>query len=176
MNLQWTGSITTLQNELKKHGWTEPKALGMGSILQWLNPNVSLSELPILPHVHEGHHQDLLLAHPASTTDKQWVIRLWKTNITLTPSQQALWIGNISTQTIQHALGILHYPATTKDFNTPLSNLTKHLEVFRKNIKSRGTAKSIGNIQWNGDILLINSEPTKHKRTLSLKLNDEVNS
>jgi undecaprenyl-diphosphatase len=163
MNLQWTGSITALQNELKKHGWKEPKTLDVGSFFQWLNPNAILSELPILPHVHEGRHQDLLLVHPANTTDKQWVIRLWKTNIILTPSQQTLWIGNASTQTIQHAMGILNYPATTKDFNTPLSVLISDFESYQKTIKHRVSAKSAGNIQWNGNILLIDGASKKHK-------------
>ncbi|MCK5091172.1 MAG: hypothetical protein KAR30_01475, partial [Gammaproteobacteria bacterium] len=96
-----------------------------------------------------------LLVHPANTTDKQWVMRLWKTNITLTPSQQALWIGNASTQSIQHAMGILKYPATTKDFITPLSSLAKHLEAFQKTEKHRTQKQASGLIEWDGDVLII---------------------
>lgn len=155
MNLQWSGSITALQNELKQHGWIESKTLGPGSMLQWLNPKASLNELPVLPQVHEGRHQDLLLVHPANTADKQWVMRLWKTNITLTPSQQTLWIGNVSTQAIQHAMGILKYPATNRDFDTPLSILAKHLEAFQKTERYRITKQTPGFVEWAGGVLII---------------------
>lgn len=103
LTLQWPGDIKEIRNYFKRQGWQEPRRLTLASTLNWLRPQPSFSELPVLPRAHDGRHEALVLTHTAPSSQQQLVLRLWPTQTRLTPAQP-LWIGNVSLQRMKPIL------------------------------------------------------------------------
>ncbi len=159
MNIQFTGSLSILKAQLREQGWRSPEKFHLKSMVHWLNSSASLSKLPVLPHVHRGRHQLFIMTFPASsyfwgvTREKQWVIRLWKSDYQIAHSKAPIYIGNISAQTSHESLGILSYPITTTDFIQPMRTLLTQVKQFQYKVVKR-QSKSHKSIKWDGQILL----------------------
>ncbi|VAW77437.1 hypothetical protein MNBD_GAMMA12-1453 [hydrothermal vent metagenome] len=160
MNIQFTGSLSTLKTQLLEQGWRSPEKFHLKSMVHWLNSSASLSKLPILPHVHRGQHQLFIMSFPASSyfwgvaREKQWVLRLWKSDYQLSSSKETIYIGNISSQTSHDSLGILSYPITTSDFIEPMRTLLTQVKQFKYKVVKR-QSRSHKFINWDGQILLL---------------------
>jgi membrane protein DedA with SNARE-associated domain len=119
MNLQYAGDPQVLTRGLTAQGWRTAETLSFENAVRLLSPSLPLMELPLIPHVHDGHHEDLGLVKPEGE-DGRLVLRLWATPY-LIDGRQPLWIGNVTSQHKRLILNLLAIPATEKDTATALS-------------------------------------------------------
>ena len=126
LNLQYAGDLATLSNALAERGWQPAERLDWKNVLKLLSPSLNLQELPILPQVHDGRHEALLLKKDLAG-DRRTILRLWSTNLRLAPGSIPLWVGNVSSQEPAHLLGLIQYPRTGGDFAKPFEGLLKDI-------------------------------------------------
>jgi len=148
-NLQWAGDLVVLQEHLQERGWEAPVG-GARRSLYWLSPAASLEQVPVLPQVHDGRHQALLLRRPGAEPGTQYVLRLWPANVRLRPGAVPLWLGTVSLQSLRTRLGLFRYAVTTDEFDRPLAALAADL----RSLPSRTVQRDTGAAGWNGETLL----------------------
>ena len=119
LNLQYAGDPRVLTQALAAQGWRAADTLSFENALRLLSPSLPLMELPLIPHVHDGHHEDLGLIKQEGE-DGRRVLRLWATPY-LIDGRQPLWVGNITTQQKRIILNLLAIPATGKDTTEALN-------------------------------------------------------
>lgn len=160
LNLQWSGELDAVRDRLRSLGWREPVALDPGSALRWLLPELALAELPVLPQVHDGRHEALLMIGPpmpaedASHQDRQLVLRLWNSDQVLGSAGQQLWIGSVTMQQLRHIL-LLRLPVTTHEYDLPLQRLRRSLGGVDQRMVLRRIDKNAEEQGWNGGVLLV---------------------
>ena len=126
LNIQYAGSLETLARVLGEQGWHPAQLLDWSNALRLLATRLPLAELPILPQVHDGLHESLVLEKSDDPNSRQ-VLRLWPAHVTLTPVGTPLWIGNISDQTRSEILGMIAFARTEPAFQQPLERLVDAL-------------------------------------------------
>ncbi len=99
LNLHYRGGLTQLESALAARGWRRPVGLADGGWLRWLSSAPAI-DLPVLPQVHDGRNETLLLVREGETDDALWALRLWESGM------NGIWIGNISALRVRAAPGI----------------------------------------------------------------------
>jgi membrane protein DedA with SNARE-associated domain/membrane-associated phospholipid phosphatase len=110
LTLQLAGNPEDLKTALVPDGWRAAEVLHWGNALLLLSPSLPLGELPVIPQVHDGRHESLVLTQDASDGTR-WVLRLWPTRFRLTEGQP-LWLGNITRQHKEVILDLIALPRT----------------------------------------------------------------
>jgi len=109
-NLQWAGRLPDIEARLKARGWQDVAPLNLQNTLRWLAPSTHVDELPLLPQVHAGRHQALILRYPlAGEPDRQYLLRLWPTGYR-TQQNEPIWVGYIALQQTRSVYRLLRYP------------------------------------------------------------------
>ena len=160
MSIQWAGDLQRVRTRLEARGWRKPVALTFSNTLLWLSPHPALAELPLLPQVHDGRDQSLLLTYPSKRTpDQQWVLRLWPADVRLSDSGVPVWTGYVARQRLAQPLGLLAFPRTENDFDAPLRKLQGFLGGLSWRVAHRPGPHLANHgrerARWNGDVLLI---------------------
>ena len=156
LNFQWAGTLQYLQTLLEQHGWRPAPVPGPLGALNWLAPDPDITQLPVLPHVHDGEHQSLLLVGPSEAAWEQLVvIRLWPANIRITDSGTPLWVGNVSFLYLDQTLPLITFLRTTANFESPLLYLQTVLaRTDEAKLAQRTRTAPARQAQWNGQVLL----------------------
>ena len=170
-NLQWVGSISTIDNILKQHQWKrykhEEKLKSMVERLITLNPS---KHMPLLPPLF--HNQPPVAVFIKSLTKDKLILelRLWDSGSKLTqvagkPNLKLpIWLGNISYHRAGkkiiavHAKDRSHYKVSNAlDFiNIPSSKIhTKTIDIPLTYLPNK-----IAQQQWDGRIILLDSHDT----------------
>ncbi len=168
LNVQWAGTLASLREKLGARGWHEPVPLSATSALRWLLPAPGLAELPVLPQVHDGRHESLLMigspdasrvrGEPIINRDRQLVLRLWSTGIVLDPDAVPLWVGSVSLQETGRVL-FLTLPVTAREYDAPLALLEQSLNgLGQQRLVQRSLDATKRESRWSGSILLIRDE------------------
>ncbi|MES9882672.1 MAG: VTT domain-containing protein, partial [Sedimenticola sp.] len=118
LNLQYAGKLNWLNSQLAESGWQPAETLSWSNSLHLLSPTLGLQQLPLLPQVHDGRHEALLLEKKLPN-DRRLVLRLWPTGVHLMPNGTRVWIGNISEQQQVRIVNLVTLAATSQDFSTP---------------------------------------------------------
>jgi membrane protein DedA with SNARE-associated domain len=118
--IQYAGDLTWLREYLLQRGWQESPALTAAATLQWLNPDPNISDLPVLPKVHDGQHETLQLMKIEHSS--RLILRLWKTH-TILSDQWSVWAGQVSRENLKKSLEIITLPRTDPDLLSPLTIL-----------------------------------------------------
>lgn len=151
LDVQWAGSLKALADELRQHGWQRPAKLRSGAILQWLRPSPPLTDLPVLPQVHDGHHDSLRLVYPLPE-GQGLVLRLWRSDRILQHPETPLWLGTVTPLRASTSLRLITLPLTGVEFDEARHVLLRSLgklewkHVHRENIATP---------TWDGHVLLI---------------------
>jgi undecaprenyl-diphosphatase len=156
MNLQWGGSLETLHAILAEHGWQDAPSLTPLSAMNWLAPNPDIGSLPVLPQVHDGQHQTLLMiAPPTAVQGRLIVLRLWPSNRELLDSGQPLWVGKVDQLYLEQELPLIAYLRTTPDFEAPLGYLQSTLQQGgTTGMVMRTRQQHSPRVKWQGQVLL----------------------
>jgi len=120
--VQYAGALDTLRSRLVERGWEAVDTAEPRDALKFLSTALPLRQLPVLPQVHEGRHEALVMAR-ADGEDRRWVLRLWPAWRSLEPGAVPLWIGNVGRQEKRELMGMVAYPVTTDGFGPALEQL-----------------------------------------------------
>ena len=156
LNLQWSGTLASLGDELRARGWRDPVPLGPASALRWLLPDPEIAELPLLPQVHAGRDDALRLVHPLATESRrteQIVVRLWPSGMCLEPADTPVWVGSVEFQELRH-FPLLRLPVGAERYDDALEVLTESLEGSGLGL-SRVSRDAAPETEGTVDILLI---------------------
>jgi undecaprenyl-diphosphatase len=124
--VQYAGSLDALRSGLVAHGWEAAETAEPRDALKFLSTALPLRQLPVLPQVHEGRHEALVMTRPDGEA-RRWVLRLWPAWRALEPGAVPLWIGNVSRQEKRELMGMMTYPVTTDGFAAALDQLRQDL-------------------------------------------------
>jgi len=127
-NLQWAGDLEDIRAELLASGWQPSARLRLPDVLRWLAPSRPIAELPVLPHVHAGRHQALILRRPLDD-NQQYLVRLWPTAYG-THDGARIWVGYVTLQEARSLYRVLRYPVEV-DSRVPLRDLLGDLPQTR---------------------------------------------
>lgn len=116
LSLQYAGPLAPLAERLEADGWREPPTLTAVSWLRWFAADAGAGRMPVLPQVHDGRHEALLRVQPLADGEAMLALRLWRTDITLTPGGQPLYVGNVSRLTVLRPAGLVAVPRTDGGF------------------------------------------------------------
>ena len=153
--IQWAGDLGVLENELAAKGWRLPAPWTIRSALAWLEPNVQLNDLPVLPRLDNGHQEGLVMVLPVGgeAASTRFVLRLWRSGVVLggigaTPAP--LWIGTVVEERIRRIPPALTLMREMPDLNTPSTTLASAMALMRQ--VDRGAADHEAG--WDGVVLL----------------------
>ena len=150
LNLQYAGKLALLREALGPLGWHSPPPLTAQSWLTWLNDQTPLVQLPVLPQVHDGHNESLLLVKVDTEEGTLLALRLWPSRYRLEPGNIPLWIGNISMLSVVTRSGI-SAPRTQPDFDTPLQRFLETPLPLRQQRSHRDIQRD----GWSGEVVLL---------------------
>lgn len=124
LNLQYNGPLAALEGNLIEAGWQRPPEVDITSWLLWLNPNTPLSQMPILPQVHDGRYHELLLTREADGA--LLALRLWRSHYRIGNAESVLWLGSVS-ELRAESRGGLTVPRTQPDYEVAKQALLNEL-------------------------------------------------
>jgi len=162
LSIQWAAPRADIVRRLKADGWYAPPRPTPRTLLQWFRAAPGLTELPVLPHVHDGQYAAILLVRPTPTPGRLSVIRLWRSPLrvrqdkgTGPPGTLPVWIGNVAYLHRAHLAG-LTVLETDVLFAQPLRALTAELDDLPHAPRTRRTtfAQAPG-ADWKGEVLLL---------------------
>jgi len=156
LDLQWSGEIQAIETHLKSRGWRTWKSADARNMLVLFNGDASIQELPVLPQVHQGETQQLLLVRDLAEDSRLLALRLWKTEYRVADQQSPLWVGNVSYLFVDARLRLLRFLRTDADFNSALDLFSQHIggiEVHR--VQRNIPADTDKLVTWDGRVLLI---------------------
>lgn len=157
LNVQWAGDIKTIQQELLSRGWHEPTKLTMRTALSWFLPHPSLSQLPVLPRLHDGQSESLVLirqGYGKNHKTEQLILRLWPTALRLKKSELPIWNGTVASQQLKK-LPLISIARLSNDYNQAQEALKINLakqELYLSRCQIHNKEKEAN---WNGDVLAI---------------------
>jgi len=125
MNIQYQGSVETLNTTLTQAGW---QAVDTDAGLDWLkllSPSTDIAQMPALPHSHEGRYESYQFIKPVK--DQRLTLYLWPSRYILQPDGEIIWLGEVASQRIKHKLGLISYPVTQQDHQQALQQLAADL-------------------------------------------------
>ena len=126
LNIQYAGALHDLLALLEADGWVRPEKAGWKNLLRLLSPSLPLNELPILPQVHDGRHEAIVVARDG-VAGRRLALRLWPSDLTVTPEGAALWLGNIGVLERAVLLDLIAYPRVVEVLEAPLDALPLRL-------------------------------------------------
>lgn len=149
LNVQWRGPLSEIEATLLQAGWLETEPLEWGTALRWL-ARLPIAQLPVLPQVHNGSDQALMLRKPIDE-QQQWVLRLWPSEWQV--DDEPLWVGSLTGQYSRDVLRNLRVPATQRNFNQAMRALEPPPPGFLARA-ARQTGQEY-NAYWNGSVWLL---------------------
>lgn len=123
LTIQYAGDPAALAASLGHSGWSRPELLDWDNAMRLVSPSLPLTELPVIPQVHDGHHEALVLTRTEGK-DQREVLRLWPTHFRLNDGTP-LWVGNVTRQHKEVLLDLIVFPATDPRGFTMPPDLTK---------------------------------------------------
>lgn len=173
LTFQWAGSLAALRDRLRRAGWHRPVPWSISSALQWLTPDPAVSQLPVLPKLHEGHPSDMVMVHTSPTgkrSDSRVILRIWRSNIELQAGDSIvlpLWVGSAVTQVLKRPLSLVTLSAAKTDMIAPRHLLAAALPDWR--IVYRHARRH--DKGWDGGVLLSHDTAVPVNGRLSAAIN-----
>jgi hypothetical protein len=93
LNVQYAGRLDDLRARLLLAGWEDYRTGGWVGLLQTLDKDATPDELPILPSMHEGRAEALVMVRREDDAAGMRVLRLWAGPVRLQPGDVPMWIG-----------------------------------------------------------------------------------
>lgn len=155
LTLQWAGNADEFERMLLSAGWQLPVPWSIRSSVAWITPQVTLAQLPVLPRLHNGRMERLIMVRLFDDGGHRarLVLRLWPSNVELRgegASGWPLWIGTVTIERMKAVDRVMTLTQERPDMNTPRNMLA--LTIAEGRIVHRAD-KNSGEI-WDGNILL----------------------
>ena len=115
--------------------------------------------MPVLPQLHHGQPQRLLLTRQRPGDARILTLRLWESGYYNPQDGTTLWIGNTSLLRLEDRFWLLRFLRTDTDFNTPLQQLEADLDTFSvRKVQRHTTEEEVADIDWDGSVLLVSPD------------------
>jgi membrane protein DedA with SNARE-associated domain/membrane-associated phospholipid phosphatase len=112
-DLVYAGDLEPLAAAMSTQGWQPADRLSWDNAMKLLSPSLPLSELPVIPHVHDGRHETLTLVKDAGL-EQRLVLRLWASHCNI-DRRIPVWIGTLVTLHKETIVNLLALPITVDD-------------------------------------------------------------
>jgi membrane protein DedA with SNARE-associated domain/membrane-associated phospholipid phosphatase len=106
LNVQYAGTLSSLQRELERQGWEPANLGGWDALLRSLDKDADPATLPVLPASHNGRGDALLMSRAGRVADTRDVLHLWPSPLRLQPGDVPVWQGTIATLRFERRLGV----------------------------------------------------------------------
>ncbi|MDA3903313.1 MAG: VTT domain-containing protein [Desulfuromusa sp.] len=154
LTLQWAGNPEILATKLRQQGWVDAAGIDYKQLLNFFVPDVSVQQLPLLPQLTSGQHEQLRMA--LDQGEQRLVLRLWPTRFQLDKSAAPLWVGSVETEQAIATAGLLTLPRGRRNFTAALQQLEQRLVAdLRVAEVRRSQQESEDSPGWTGRIILI---------------------
>lgn len=141
MNIQWAGNKNEIETVLATNGWVSPVGWSLESILRSLDPSATVMQFPVLPQLHKGQREGILLVRTRDgDTNRQLIIRLYPSQYVTRESKTTIWVGNVRSRALQKVANVLAV--------TSLDNEVADVDT----VFSESTAQSIEKVVVETDI------------------------
>lgn len=153
--VQWAGSLGFLRHRLLTAGWQDPA--DEKRWLLWLETKLPAMQLPLLPHVHEGHYETFALIYPVPDhSDQRLVFRLWDTGVVLREHNRPVWTGVVTLETLRRPLSWFNLPHDEKEFNRPRQVLLASFAGVNLRLAERVNTPNSehGRVAWDKQVML----------------------
>jgi len=159
LDIQWLARRRQIETSLEARGWKVPRAVDSASLLELFSSGADLEQLPVLPQVHRGETQQILLVHAASAADRLLTLRLWRTEYRETGTDEPLWVGNVSYLSVDKHLRLLHFLHTDPHYGEALQEFMRYTQDLPgRLVRRRLQASDASGMLWSGDVLLIGGD------------------
>lgn len=129
LNVVLAGAPGCLLGRLQARGWRAAEMLDWPNLLRLLSPRTPATRLPVLPQVHDGEHEKLVLRKDLQDGSRL-LLRFWPTSIRLEPGGIPVFVGNVSRQRSETLMNLLVIPRTDPDFAQPFRQLLSDLATL----------------------------------------------
>jgi membrane protein DedA with SNARE-associated domain len=109
LNVQLAGPLDALRARLLLSGWENYRTGGWIGLLQTLDKDITPAALPVLPAMHQGRAEALVMVRHGDDPTRMQVLRLWAAPETLHPGAQPLWIGTLQELEFTRRLDFFSY-------------------------------------------------------------------
>jgi undecaprenyl-diphosphatase len=158
LNVQWLSRESEITQQLESEGWRRPRVADLESLVGLFNSRADIQSFPVLPQVHQGETQQILLVRNVKDDGRLLALRLWRTVYRQAGQGTPLWVGNVSYLYIEHRLRLLRFLRTDPEFNAPLELLAPDLGDFSNRLVKRKPPDAVApRVRWDGRTLLIYS-------------------
>ena len=127
--IQWHGSEQMIVKTMTNAKWKYQENRA-SDFFRWMQPDVELDKLPVLPHVHNGEYSQLHFTRIHG--NRILILRLWRSSLLLQdsaaqqPAPEPLWFGTI-TYSIRSERAYMNYLVSDLDFSAPAVELQRNL-------------------------------------------------
>ncbi len=118
LQIQYAGRLDHLQQWLRRQGWRSAERLNGHNALRLLSPSSGIDELPLIPQVHAGEHEELALVKPLDD-ERRLVLRFWDSHLRLQPGALPVWLGSLSRQRRIQRFHLLNFGVTIDHGRAP---------------------------------------------------------
>lgn len=95
LNIQYAGSIETIQQALTAYGWKEQPASFFYSLLMRASGKDSAEDLPLTAQLYHNKKPSLYMTYYPGQGELLLVLRLWRSNYHLRDNHQPIWLGSV---------------------------------------------------------------------------------
>lgn len=173
LTVQYAGPPQALREHLAQHGWQQPAPLSFVTALYWLSADAPVAQLPVLPQVHDGWHESLVLVRDSGSPERRLVLRLWPAYVDLaTPAGDTvpLWLGSVSFYERARPMRLFTTAHTGQDFVTPRDLLAGDVSGLIARVGSRPLSGADHDRppRWDGKVLLLRPPPAAPRQDVFL--------
>jgi len=130
LDVQVAGSLQQLADELDRQGWHVQPQAGWEEALRMLDHDAPPHEIPVLPAAMDTRVEALLMWRPGTSDDEIHVLRLWPSQVRLSPGDVPVWLGTVQTLQFQRHFGLLGIWRPLAQSRSSLALLAEDLQAL----------------------------------------------
>ncbi|OGV30213.1 MAG: hypothetical protein A3E88_01345 [Legionellales bacterium RIFCSPHIGHO2_12_FULL_35_11] len=168
-NIQYLGSIRSLEKKLAEIGWSKKHSSVFYSLVMRLDGKRTDSQLPIMEQLFLNRRPELIMIYHNKINNYLYILRLWRSNYYINDYKNPIWLGSIILAINQNEH--IEINNSTKEnsgdvslFN-PLFPVIKDFRIIDLPKQNNKTQQNINN--KNHKLLLFTSQATNQSLTLS---------
>ena len=137
LNVQFAGRLDALRSRLLLAGWQDYETGGWEGLLQTMDKGATPLDLPVLPSMHQGRAETLVMVRREPGGGQMKVLRLWHGPVELQPGAVPLWIGSVHKLEFAQRLDFFSYWRVMPGEDALLEPLRKDLGDLDATIEPR---------------------------------------
>lgn len=162
-NIQWAAPLPTIKQTLSSNGWlVVPHTRNVKSTLIRFTSYNPEKHLPVFSLLYRHRPPVLLMIKHIPNNSTIIELRLWKSGLSFSDNNLPLWIGTINYHHAPKKLLSLKHRGITLQNSGGLNTVLQDSHHYERKVIAHATTKLprvIQELHWNGDILLIRTQP-----------------